>query len=275
MPLIYVLGLISQTISRPDNTTVFLQYCWSPNETSLLLNHKFMIIRQILRLVIYYLLPFLFIFIFYSVIAKTLFRTINVIYSPRMSQTSTTHDERRSINKNSSARNSREIVTNKQATNQDKKTRKQLRARHKLAKIVLFLSLAFFICWLPKQIHDFYWFVGVLVYASPWNHFWQINKTLAMVLTYVYSCINPIALYFLSSTFRHFYKRYLCFWTHTNCCSKVLLTIRRPTQESMSINDYRRRSSGGGGGGGGGGAAGNTITTIYFDVNRIKLPNYS
>lgn len=37
------------------------------------------------------------------------------------------------------------------------KSRKQLRARHKVAKTVLFLCSVFFICWLPKQIHDFYW----------------------------------------------------------------------------------------------------------------------
>ena len=40
---------------------------------------------------------------------------------------------------------------------QDVKTRKQLRARHKVAKTVLFLCSVFFICWLPKQIHDLYW----------------------------------------------------------------------------------------------------------------------
>jgi hypothetical protein len=40
---------------------------------------------------------------------------------------------------------------------QDAKTRKQLRARHKVAKTVLFLCSVFFICWLPKQIHDLYW----------------------------------------------------------------------------------------------------------------------
>ena len=39
----------------------------------------------------------------------------------------------------------------------DVKTRKQLRARHKVAKTVLFLCSVFFICWLPKQIHDLYW----------------------------------------------------------------------------------------------------------------------
>jgi hypothetical protein len=40
---------------------------------------------------------------------------------------------------------------------QDAKARKQLRARHKVAKTVLFLCIVFFICWLPKQIHDLYW----------------------------------------------------------------------------------------------------------------------
>ena len=118
------------------------------------MNRKFMITRQILRAIIYYIMPFLFIVIFYSVIAKTLFRPTNMIYSPRLSP-GLAHGERRSTNNNNSqsTRTSRELL----ATNQDKKTRKQLRARHKIAKIVLFLSLLFFICWLPKQIHDFYW----------------------------------------------------------------------------------------------------------------------
>ena len=40
---------------------------------------------------------------------------------------------------------------------QDAKTRKQMRARRKVAKTVLFLCTVFFVCWLPKQIHDLYW----------------------------------------------------------------------------------------------------------------------
>ncbi|CAF5226969.1 unnamed protein product, partial [Rotaria magnacalcarata] len=74
------------------------------------------------------------------------------------------------------------------------KVKKQLRARHKVAKTVLFLCSVFFICWLPKQIHDLYWFIGVLVYSAPWNHYWQFNKTLALIFSYTYSCINPFAL---------------------------------------------------------------------------------
>jgi hypothetical protein len=236
-----------------------------------------MIIRQILRLIIYYLMPFIFISIFYSVIAKTLLKTKEVIYSPNSSLCSSKNEERQLMNNNN--RNNREIFSDNNITNQDKKSRKQLQARHKLAKIVLFLSLVFFICWLPKQIHDLYWynfnllltnssfmyfrFIGVLVYSSRWNYFWQINKTLALILTYIYSCINPFALYFLSSTFRHFYKRYLCFWTNTTCCLERHLTIRRRTQESTTPNDYRHSSS-----------ANNTITTNYYDLSRLKAPNY-
>jgi hypothetical protein len=238
-----------------------------------------MIIRQILRLIIYYLMPLIFISIFYSIIAKTLFQTKDIIHSPNSSSRPFTNEEPRSTNENN-IRNNREIFSDHQTTNQDRKARKQLQTRHKLAKIVLFLCLVFFICWLPKQIHDLYWytqfyhleihivfvyfrFIGVLVYSSHWNHFWQINKTLALVLTYAYACINPIALYFLSSTFRHFYKRYLCFWTNTTCCSKRYLTARRRTQDSATPNDHQHSSSGD-----------NTTTTIYFELNRIKTPNY-
>jgi hypothetical protein len=42
---------------------------------------------------------------------------------------------------------------------QDLKTRKQLQARQKVAKTALFLCLVFFTCWLPKQLHDLYWYV--------------------------------------------------------------------------------------------------------------------
>ncbi len=105
-------------------------------------------------------------------------------------------------------------------------------------------------------------FIGVLVYSSRWNHFWQINKTLAFVLMYIYSCINPFALYFLSSTFRHFYQRYLCFWKHTAYCSKT--SQRRTRESAASIHDPGRRSS-----------ATHTITTVYYDLNRVKTPNGS
>ena len=118
----------------------------------------------------------------------------------------------------------------------------------------LFVSI--FLCYIR--------FIGVLVYASKWNLFWQVNKTVALILTYIYSCINPFALYFLSSTFRHFYKSYLC------CGPKMIYRLKRrtrkhqqqwqSTQELADISDHKRRSS-----------INNTATTISDHLNRIKI----
>ncbi|CAF1133520.1 unnamed protein product, partial [Didymodactylos carnosus] len=152
-----------------------------------------------------------------------------------------------------------------QSLHNDFKTRKQLRARHKVAKTVLFLSIIFFICWLPKQIHDLYWYIGVIVYHSKWNYFWHINKTAALLLSYIYSCINPFALYFLSSTFRHFYKRYLFFWTNISCIYYCCGKKKGIEEESSTIgtsttNSDRRRSSN------------NTTTIINLKLNK-KINN--
>jgi hypothetical protein len=215
----FVLGLITETFNQPDNNkTIELIYCWSPNKSDLLANHTFMISRQIIRLVIYYIMPLIFVSIFYILIAKHLLQTKSVILSqlstqPLINEATSTkkgqisfkltkqtanntlvyntdvqeqhrqnelnnnnyknkiqarslpHDneDRMSIDNcspvllpttsSSSPKNNMTIHT----LYQDVKTRKQLRARHKVAKTVLFLCTVFFICWLPKQIHDLYW----------------------------------------------------------------------------------------------------------------------
>ena len=116
-----------------------------------------MITRQILRLIIYYLMPLIFITIFYSLIAKTLFQTKETIYSPTvLFKTDSLNEESRRMRPN------RETFSYNQTLNtlnQDARARRQLHARHKVAKTVLFLCLVFFICWLPKQLHDLYWYV--------------------------------------------------------------------------------------------------------------------
>lgn len=108
-------------------------------------------------------------------------------------------------------------------------------------------------------------FIGVLVYSAPWNHYWQFNKTLALILSYIYSCINPFALYFLSTTFRHFYKRYLFFWTNTSCCAKGHLTHqtrRHRAGDLLTMSEYQRNSSV------------NNVSTYYYDLNRAKNSSF-
>ncbi|CAF0945115.1 unnamed protein product [Adineta steineri] len=344
LPETFYSGLIMETYNQPNNKTIQLIYCWSPNESDLLANHKFMISRQIMRVIIYYIMPLIFVSVFYILIAKHLFQTKSVIITQKTTQTfanevtnntkrgqiafklskrssqtiqssnsnNQEQDRQNELNNNykkkvpnrslpldnedlrnihnssvalqkkpssasltsnirrqrnhslgsSSINNSTNNNMTIHALYKDVKTRKQLRARHKVAKTVLFLCSVFFICWLPKQIHDLYWFIGVIVYSARWNHFWQFNKTLALIFSYTYSCINPFALYFLSSTFRHFYKRYLFFWTNTSCCSSkrrlVNNTQRRRTGDMGTVSDFPHRSST------------NNITTICYVLNRAK-----
>ena len=52
----------------------------------LLSNHTFMISRQIIRLIIYYIMPLIFVSIFYILIAKHLFQTKSVVLTPFSTQ---------------------------------------------------------------------------------------------------------------------------------------------------------------------------------------------
>ncbi|XP_052807727.1 neuropeptide CCHamide-1 receptor-like [Mya arenaria] len=95
------------------------------------------------------------------------------------------------------------------AMNQQQK--RQIQARLKVAKVVLSFVAIFAVCWLPRHI-------SILAghFADPeYNMSWHVLKITSFCLTYIYSCVNPYALYFLSSQFRKYYNRYLfC------CCPK-------------------------------------------------------
>jgi hypothetical protein len=230
-----------ETFNQSNNQTIELTYCWSPNDSKLLTNHAFMISRQVIRLIIYYVMPLIFVSVFYILIAKHLFQTKGVTLTPlstqplinevtntkrgqltirstkQISNNTLSHNSniqeqkqtQRPIERNNNnnykknlpslsmtvdseelmsthesspasmpirsspsplaanLRRSRDLLYGTSTLNnnnmaihtlyQDVKTRKQLRARHKVAKTVLFLCSVFFICWLPKQIHDLYW----------------------------------------------------------------------------------------------------------------------
>lgn len=209
----WFLGLVKEPVIQSNNETIEFIYCLSPNDRYLLVNPTFMITRQIIRLIIYYIMPLVFVSVFYILIAKHLFQTKSVILKPSTTQTflppmnnskrtaitfklnkqtlknnkqekgsprSTLFESEKaglmpsassSSSLNNNTRRTRDclygnssISSNISNNNlafhtlyQDVKTRKQLLARHKVAKTVLFLCSVFFICWLPKQIHDLYW----------------------------------------------------------------------------------------------------------------------
>lgn len=85
---------------------------------------------------------------------------------------------------------------------------RQMEARKKVAKVVLSFVVVFIICWLPRHIYV----VWYHLLPGDFNLFWFIFKLIGFCLCYINSCVNPLALYFLSRQFRRYYNQYLLCW---------------------------------------------------------------
>lgn len=111
---------------------------------------------------------------------------------------------------------------------------RQIAARKKVARVVLSFVFIFILCWLPRHIYLLWYYFD----DANYNEFWHYFKILGFCLTYINSCINPFALYFLSSQFRKYYNRYLF------CCFKrVLYTRMEPSSTMHNFNSTVRRAS--------------------------------
>jgi hypothetical protein len=204
------------------------------------MNRPFMIARQILRLVVYYLMPLVSVSIFYSLIAKHLLQTKGLMQSSNASI--------RSLRNNSSNEEPRDLLARLNSTFRpkpavtprsaaakkatiDARIRKPLRARHKLAKTVLFLCLVFFICWLPKQIHDLYWYI---VDTSPCSVVSQRRLLPLFSGSLVFWFIRPNGTISGKST-----KRSLSFFpisTHASTLSPSIFSLRRSVISTSDIS---------------------------------------
>ena len=80
-----------------------------------------------------------------------------------------------------------------------------MEARKKVARLVLSFVVVFVVCWLPRHVFYFWYNFD----PAEYNMFWHVFKIVAYCLSYVNSCVNPLALYFLSRQFRRYYDRYL------------------------------------------------------------------
>ncbi|XP_070567777.1 phe13-bombesin receptor-like [Ptychodera flava] len=124
---------------------------------------------------------------------------------------------------------------------------KQLRARKRLAKLILVFVLIFLICWLPYHAFNM-----MLFFSKDTSHMESYSimffKSFGNILAYSNSCVNPLALYFLSNTFKAYYNRYiLCccyrkskkhefnrrYYKHASLRCSHSNTMSRTTQRSM------------------------------------------
>lgn len=91
---------------------------------------------------------------------------------------------------------------------------RQIRARKKVAKTVLAFVIIFAVCFFPTHVF-FLWFYFYPNAQEHFNAFWYYFRIIGFCLSFGNSCINPIALYFVSGTFRKHFDRYLfCCWRH-------------------------------------------------------------
>ena len=92
----------------------------------------------------------------------------------------------------------------------------------------------FAICFLPMHVF-FLWFYFDPNSFENYNVYWHILKIIGFVLAYTNSCINPLALYCVSTSFRKHFNRLLC--CNSPCVAgveSVSLTSVRFAEEPLS-----------------------------------------
>ncbi|EFX84318.1 putative allatostatin B receptor, partial [Daphnia pulex] len=85
-------------------------------------------------------------------------------------------------------------------------------SRRKVAVMVQCFVGLFAVCFLPIHVYSL-WFHFDPRSKTRYNQYWHSFRIFGFVLAYINSCINPIALYFISTNFRKHFKRLLfCGW---------------------------------------------------------------
>lgn len=94
--------------------------------------------------------------------------------------------------------------------------------------------LLFTLCFLPTHIF-FLWFYFAPNPIETYNVYWHTLKIAGFVLAYANSCVNPVALYCVSTTFRQHFRRLLCCGsTGAPSAASGSLSSGRTTGETLS-----------------------------------------
>nr|XP_045588290.1 neuropeptide CCHamide-1 receptor-like [Procambarus clarkii] len=88
---------------------------------------------------------------------------------------------------------------------------RQAQARRKVAKMVLAFVIIFAICFLPLNVFTLWWHFAPNSEESYDIH-WHTLRIVGFCLSFINSCINPIALYCVSGTFRKYFNKHVFCW---------------------------------------------------------------
>ncbi|XP_003918389.2 bombesin receptor subtype-3 [Papio anubis] len=156
---------------RDPNKNMTFESCTSYPVSKKLLQE----IHSLLCFLVFYIIPLSIISVYYSLIARTLYKsTLNI------------------------------------PTEEQGHARKQIESRKRIARTVLVLVALFALCWLPNHLLYLYHSFTSQTYVDPSAmHF--IFTIFSRVLAFSNSCVNPFALYWLSKTFqKHFKAQFFC-----------------------------------------------------------------
>ncbi|XP_032685638.1 neuropeptide CCHamide-1 receptor-like [Odontomachus brunneus] len=109
---------------------------------------------------------------------------------------------------------------------------KQVLARKKVAKMVMAFVIIFAICFFPQHVFMLWFYLNPTA-QQDYNAFWHYFRILGFCLAFTNSCINPIALYCVSGTFRKYFDRYLL------CCP-----IKKTRRQHRRSSDPSSRGRG-------------------------------
>ncbi|KAM5221523.1 bombesin receptor subtype-3 [Ctenodactylus gundi] len=156
---------------RDPNKNMTFESCASYPVSEKLLQE----IHSLLCFLVFYIIPLSIISVYYSLIARTLYKsTLNI------------------------------------PAEEQSHARKQIESRKRIAKTVLVLVALFALCWLPNHLLYLYQSFTYDTYDPSSIHF--IITILSRVLAFSNSCVNPFALYWLSKTFQKHFKAQLFCW---------------------------------------------------------------
>ncbi|XP_069749411.1 endothelin receptor type B-like [Narcine bancroftii] len=110
-----------------------------------------------------------------------------------------------------------------------------IKQRREIAKTVFCLVVIFAMCWLPLHLSRI---LKKTIYDEQDPNRCELLSFL-LVLDYIginmaslNSCINPVALYFVSQKFKNCFKSCLCCWCHRS-------TLSRPMDEKMAVVKWK------------------------------------
>ncbi|RWS05422.1 [Phe13]-bombesin receptor-like protein [Dinothrombium tinctorium] len=114
---------------------------------------------------------------------------------------------------------------------------RQFKSRTKVAKMVLALVLIFALCYFPNHVFMLWFYFTYPRSLSNYNDFWHLLKIIGYVLTFLNSCLNPIALYYISGRFRAYFRRYIF------CRLKSVHQFQRSAQIQMTNSEDSYKST--------------------------------